>query len=85
MLLDVVHDGGARLAAALPVVGAPFVHEFDLPATATWVRAELYTADLDAERAAACDGLVGEQTTLCRNQLAITGSRRRSTSGREGG
>ena len=34
---------------------------------------QLYTPDLDAERAAVCDGLVGDQTTLCRNQLAITG------------
>ena len=73
MLLDLVTNGGERLGMPLPVVGAPFSHEFDLPASATWVRAELYTPDLDAERTAVCDGLVGDQSTLCRNRLAITG------------
>jgi hypothetical protein len=73
MLLDLVSNGGERLGMPLPVAGAPFTYEFDLPASATWVRAELYTPDLDAERAAACDGLVGDQSTLCRNRLAIAG------------
>jgi hypothetical protein len=73
MLLDLVHDGGARIGAPVAVVGEPFVYEFDLPAGDRWVRAHLYAADLSAERAAACDGLAGDQTTLCRNQLAITG------------
>jgi hypothetical protein len=73
MLLDLVSNGGQRIGMPLPVAGAPYTYEFDLPAAATWVRAELYTPDLDAQRAAACDGLVGEQSTLCRNRLAIAG------------
>jgi hypothetical protein len=73
MLLDLVRNGSSRLGDPMPVIGEPFVYEFDLPATDTWVRAQLYTADLDAERTAVCDGLVGDQTTICRNQLAITG------------
>ena len=74
MLLDLVSNGGERLGMPLFVVGAPFVYEFDLPASATWVRAELYAPDLDAERAAVCDGLVGEQSTLCRNRLGDHGA-----------
>jgi hypothetical protein len=73
MLLDLVSDGSQRLGPPVPVIGVPFRYEFELAAGATWVRAHLYAADLDAERAAVCDGLVGDQSTICRNQLAITG------------
>ena len=72
-LLELVSDGSQPLGAPVVVLGDPFAHEFELPAAARWVRAGLSTPDLAPERAAICDGLVGEQTTLCRNRLAITG------------
>jgi len=36
-----------------------------------WVRAELVLPDAEAQRESLCDPLVGEQTTLCRNRLAV--------------
>lgn len=36
-----------------------------------WVRAELVLPDLEAQRETLCDPVVGEQTTLCRNRLAV--------------
>jgi hypothetical protein len=44
---------------------------FDAPDDGGWVRATLRGPDLRDERAAACDPLVGDQTTYCRNHIAV--------------
>ncbi len=72
-LLQVFGTGGRPLGDPVPVTGPSFVHELTPDAAVTWVRAEIYEPDLGAERAAACDGLFGGETTYCRNDLAVLG------------
>ena len=45
------------------------MHELDAPAGATWVRAEVHREDAADTRATTCDGVVGTQTTYCRNRV----------------
>jgi hypothetical protein len=66
-MVRVVTDGGTDLLPPAPAVGEV---TFTAPEGA-WVHAELVAPDLAAERATACDGTVGKQTTYCRNRLAI--------------
>jgi hypothetical protein len=70
-LLQLYGTGGRALGDPVPVTSAEFVHELAPGADLTWVRAELYEPDAGAERAAACDGLFGGETTYCRNDLAV--------------
>ena len=70
-LLRVVTDGGREAFEPVPVTSPSFQHSFTLPASSTWVRAEIFDPDLSTERATACDGIFGGQSTYCRNQLAV--------------
>jgi hypothetical protein len=69
-LLDVIGTHGRALASAVPVTGPEFTYELTPGADVTWVRAEIYEPDAGAERAAACDGFFGGESTYCRNDLA---------------
>jgi hypothetical protein len=68
--LDVIGTGGRPLAEGVPVTGPEFVYEIAPATDVTWVRAEIYEPDAGAQRAAACDGFFGDQSTYCRNDLA---------------
>jgi hypothetical protein len=46
-----------------------FQRRFSLPATAHWVRAEVYGNDLLEKRSALCEDTLGAQTTYCRNRI----------------
>ena len=70
-MLRVVTNRGRRAFRPVPVTRARFGHRFRLPRRRTWVRAEIYQRDLPRRRAALCDDLVGDQTTYCRNRLAV--------------
>ena len=70
-LLRVVSDGGQQLFAPVPVTSPAFEHSFVPPAGSTWVRAEIFEPDASGERSSTCDGLVGDETTYCRNQLLV--------------
>ena len=69
--LRVVTDGGEEAFEPIPVTGPAFEHRFTLPESSTWVRAEIFDPDLAAERAQICDGTFGNETTYCRNMLAV--------------
>lgn len=69
--LRLVVDGGEVLRDGILVRGATFSHVFDLPEGTGWVRAELYEPDLAEVRSAACDPLLGGETTYCRNALGV--------------
>jgi len=69
-LLRVVTDGGRLAFDPVPVTSARFAHEFRLPSGASWVRAEIVTEDFSQQRELLCDGLLGGQTTYCRNRIA---------------
>ena len=69
-LLRVVTDGGELAFDPVPVTGARFVYRFGLRPGARWVRAELMGEDLPEQRRMLCDGLLGSQTTYCRNRIA---------------
>lgn len=64
-------DGGAPLGEPIPVTSPDFTHGFIAPQGSTWVRADIVEPDLAAERAALCDGIVGAETTYCRNEVAL--------------
>ncbi|MFN2588028.1 MAG: CehA/McbA family metallohydrolase [Actinomycetota bacterium] len=70
-LLDVRGTRGRSLAEGVVVDGTEFSYEVTPAGNVTWVRAEIYEPDAGAERAAACDGLFGGETTYCRNDLAV--------------
>ena len=42
-----------------------------VPAAALYVRAELLAPDARAQRTTACDPVIGSQTTICRDDLAM--------------
>jgi hypothetical protein len=65
-----VRANGRTLLADTPLTPGGEV-TFTSPATAGWVRATLYAPDAQAPRRQACDGLVGDQTTLCRYELGM--------------
>jgi hypothetical protein len=69
-LLRVV-AGGKEAFPPVPVTAASFEHRFTLEEDAGWVRAEVLHRDLQEERTAACDPVVGGETTYCRNRLAL--------------
>jgi Protein of unknown function (DUF3604) len=70
-LLRIVVDGGVEAFAPVPVGSADFRHDFELPPGTSWVRLELLHEDFPGQRAAVCDGLIGAETTYCRNRLAV--------------
>jgi hypothetical protein len=69
-LLRVVTDGGDLAFDPVPVTGPRFAHRFGLGSGARWVRAEVVAEDLPEQRRMLCDGLLGSQTTYCRNRIA---------------
>ena len=69
-ILEVTGTSGRRLGEPVPVAGPAFTYELTPAADVTWVRAEIYEPDAGAERAAACDGVFGGDSTYCRNDLA---------------
>jgi hypothetical protein len=70
-MLRLVGTGGEELSGPVPVTGPAFEHRFELPAGLSWVRAEIFSPDGSAERAAACDDILGDGTTYCRNALGV--------------
>lgn len=69
--LRIVGTGGAALRAPIPSFTPEFEYRFTAPAGSRWVRAEVLEPDAAAERATLCDDAVGDQTTYCRNRLAV--------------
>jgi hypothetical protein len=65
-----VRANGHTLLTDTPLLPGGEV-DFTSPAQPGWVRATLYAPDATAQRRAACDGLVGDQTTLCRYELGM--------------
>jgi hypothetical protein len=72
-LLALTGTGGRQIGDPVPVTGAEFAHELMPERDVTWVRAEVFEPDAAEERAAACDGAFGGETTYCRNDLATLG------------
>ena len=72
--LRLTTNGGKPLAT-VQVTSADFTYDFSLPrgSTSTWVVGELYGEDLSAQRKAACEDAVGDQTSYCRNRLLMLG------------
>jgi hypothetical protein len=70
-LLRVITTGGVQLREPIPAFTPESEFRFSVPAGTTWVRAEVVEPDLAAERATVCDDAVGDQTTYCRNRLAV--------------
>ena len=67
--LRLVGTGGRRIGSESTVSAGTYRRGFAIPPWTTWVRAEVFVPDgLDARRAA-CDGLLGDETTYCRNAL----------------
>ena len=66
MIVRLVTAGSTREDLTL---GADGILSFTT--TSPWVRAELLLPDLESARQDLCDPVVGEQTTLCRNRLAV--------------
>ncbi len=62
--------GGSGAAAPVPVTGPTFEHRFTAPANGKWVRAEVFGEDASEARRQACDGVLGAETTYCRNRIA---------------
>jgi hypothetical protein len=71
--LRLVTTGGTELGEPIPVTSPSFTYNFTAPDAATWVRAEIFEPDLASEREAACDPLLGGDTTYCRNYLLTLG------------
>ena len=61
-----VTAGSERQDVLLPATGV-----IEFTTGSPWVRAELVLPDAEARRESLCDPVVGEQTTLCRNRLAV--------------
>ena len=72
-LLRIVTDGGREAFAPVPVLGHDFEHRFVMPEDATWVRAEIFDPDAQELRSDTCDPVFGNETTYCRNMLAVLG------------
>jgi hypothetical protein len=68
-MLRLIGTGGEQIGTSVQVTSPDFEHRFELPAGVSWVRAEVASPDGRAEREAACDELLGTQTTYCRNVL----------------
>jgi hypothetical protein len=67
--LRLVGTGGRQIGSESTVAAGTYRRGFAPPPWADWVRAEVYVPDGAAARRAACDGLLGTQTTYCRNAL----------------
>jgi hypothetical protein len=67
--LRLVGTGGRRIGVESTVSAATYRRGFEAPPWAGWVRAEVYVPDGAGARRAACDGLLGAQTTYCRNAV----------------
>ena len=72
-LLQLYGTGGEPIGDPVLVDGPAFTHEVTPDRSITWVRAEIYEPDAAEQRAAACDGFFGGETTYCRNDLAVLG------------
>jgi hypothetical protein len=70
-LLRVVSNDGSVLAEDVPVTSPSFPFGFQAREIATWARAEIYQEDAKDLRTAACDGILGSETTVCRNDIAV--------------
>jgi hypothetical protein len=71
-IVRVVTDAGT-VELPLPAVG-PLTFRLGtggVPAAAMWVRAELLVPDAKEARRTACNPIVGDQTTVCRNDLLM--------------
>ena len=69
--LRIIGNGGKVIAGPVTVTGTPFKYRFRPPAGTTWAYAELYGEDAREQRAATCDSALGDQTTYCRNRIAL--------------
>jgi hypothetical protein len=67
--LSVISDGGKQAFPAVPITSTRFERRFRLPASAHWVRAEVYGNDLLGQRSARCEPMLGAQTAYCRNRI----------------
>ena len=67
--LRLVGTGGRRIGSESTVSGPKYKRGFTVPEWSSWVRAEVFVPDGEAAREAACDGLLGTDTTYCRNAL----------------
>ena len=70
-LLSIFTDGGRLAIGPVPVVGPDFERGFMVDERSTWVRAEIADPDAEDERRAACDDVVGSETTYCRNRALV--------------
>jgi hypothetical protein len=70
-MLRVVSSGGQEAFRPVTVTSPAFEHRFHLSREVEWARAEVYGEDLQAERAGACEGTLGGETTYCRNRIAL--------------
>lgn len=64
-------DLSERRSIDIPVTTPTFTSTFRAPLGARWIRAEVMVPDGRDERRAACDDAFGDQTTLCRNRIAL--------------
>jgi hypothetical protein len=65
-----VRANGTTLLTDTPLTPGGEI-DFTSPAQAGWVRATLYAPDGAAQRRAACDGALGDRTTLCRYEVGM--------------
>jgi hypothetical protein len=79
--LRLVTDGGRPLGPDAPVGSADSTTDVTVPATATWLRAEVFGNDAPAAREPLCSVLpvadLAGETTYCKNRvamLALTGA-----------
>jgi hypothetical protein len=70
-MLRVIGNGGKVISGPVAVTGTSFVHRFTAPRGTTWAYAELYGEDAREQRTATCDSALGDQTTYCRNRIAL--------------
>jgi hypothetical protein len=68
--LRAVADSGAVIAE-VAISGPDETVALDIPVDVTRVRTELVAEDLEDSRVTVCDDAFGDQTTYCRNQLAL--------------
>ena len=67
----IIGNGGKVIAGPVTVTSAAFTYDFHVPQGTTWAYAELYGDDAQETRAATCDATLGDQTTYCRNRIAL--------------
>lgn len=67
-LVRVIGDGG-QILHETRADSDDYTFGFTSPETGTWLRAEALAEDSSPQRSSICDGVLGDQTTYCRNQL----------------